>query len=153
MAIDWGSILQRCVTTSTTEAELVSLSIAGGLLKWWTRFFEQVGYDPEIIPTLLCDNDQAVKLVTRADGLLPTKMKHVDIRTHWTREKCQTGELKVLWTPTAMMPADGFTKCLPRQKLEEFRRLIGMVDVTKVLTGEDLSDPDPLLPESLRYWY
>jgi hypothetical protein len=40
--IDWKATLQRCVTKSTTEAELVAASSAGTELLWWWRLFKDI---------------------------------------------------------------------------------------------------------------
>jgi hypothetical protein len=42
------------------------------------------------------------------------------------------------------MPADGFTKALPRQKHEEFMKMIGLVHVSKLESGTKGVDGEPL---------
>lgn len=39
MPIDWKATVQQSVTKSTTEAELLSLSLAGSEMRWWQRLF------------------------------------------------------------------------------------------------------------------
>jgi hypothetical protein len=39
MTIDWKAIVQRTVTKSTTEFELLSLSLASSQMEEWVRFF------------------------------------------------------------------------------------------------------------------
>ena len=39
MTVDWKSTLQRIVTKSTTEAELLALSLAGSEIEEWCRLF------------------------------------------------------------------------------------------------------------------
>jgi len=39
-AVDWTANKQRTVTTSTTEAELLSLSFAAKEIQWWDRFLQ-----------------------------------------------------------------------------------------------------------------
>ncbi len=43
--IDWQSKKQATVTTSTTEAELLALSHICAWLKWWGRFFNNLGLE------------------------------------------------------------------------------------------------------------
>lgn len=156
MPIDWKATLQRAVTKSTTEAELIAISIAGSEMEWWNQFFEHVSYDPEITPTLWCDNQQTVSLVSKDSEKLKTKLKHVDIHSNWIRQEVTQGRLLVDWKATNLMPADGFTKCLPRQKHEEFMRQLGIVDMASVITGKDpdrtQASPSPA-PEELLHWY
>jgi hypothetical protein len=154
MPIDWKATVQRCVTKSTTEAELIALSLAGSEMEWWNRFFEHVGFDPEITPTLWCDNQQTVSLVTKEAEKLQTKLKHVDIHQSWLRQEVTDGRLEVKWKETALMPADGFTKSLPRQKHDEFMRQLGLVDVKKALTRDGSSHSSEVLaPEPSSHWY
>ncbi|KAI1674084.1 Pol protein [Pyrenophora tritici-repentis] len=42
LPIDWKATVQRSVTKSTTEAELLSLSLAGSEIEWWQRFFQAI---------------------------------------------------------------------------------------------------------------
>jgi len=48
------------VTRLTTEAELLSLSIAAVEIIWWQRFFKAIGFNLEREFTLLCDNMQMI---------------------------------------------------------------------------------------------
>jgi len=54
--IDWKATLQRSITRSTTEAELLSLSTAAVKIIWWQRFFEVIGFNLEREFTVLCNN-------------------------------------------------------------------------------------------------
>jgi hypothetical protein len=40
MPIDWKGTVQRCNSKSTTEAELVALSLAGSEIEWWCQIEE-----------------------------------------------------------------------------------------------------------------
>ena len=124
MCVDWKATRQRSVTKSTTEAELMALSAAGGEMEWWNRFFEHVGFDPEIKPTLWCDNQQTVSLVTKEAEKLQTKLKHVDIHQHWLHQETQSKHVLVDWVPTSCMPADGLTKILTGQRFHNFIHLL-----------------------------
>jgi hypothetical protein len=149
MPIDWKATRQRSVTKSTTEAELIALSATGGEMEWWTRVFQHVKFDPEIQPTIYCDNEQTVGIVKKEDERLHTKLRHVDTHQMWVRQEVQEGRLNVEWCPTAEMPADGLTKSLVRQKHTEFVRQLGLENVRQLLTTCDNS-PEPA---ELRQWY
>ena len=56
LPIDWKATVQRSVTKSTTEAELLALSLAGSELIWWNRLFNHINFSLGIRPTLYCDN-------------------------------------------------------------------------------------------------
>ena len=123
-------------------------------MEGWKRFFHNISFDPEIIPTLWCDNQQTVSLVTKKADKLHTKLRHVDIHQNWVRQEVANGNLRVQWKPTAIMPADGLTKILPRQKQTEFIRQLGLVDVTKRLRNDARVEYSASpTPEALSRWY
>jgi len=62
------------VTCLTTEAELLSLSMAAIEIIWWQRFFEAIGFNLEREFTLLCDNMQTVRLLRQDTLKLDTKL-------------------------------------------------------------------------------
>jgi hypothetical protein len=54
--IDWSSKKQTTVTTSTTEAEMLSLSHTCAWLLWWGRFFNNLDLNIDQQLTVFCDN-------------------------------------------------------------------------------------------------
>ena len=131
--IDWKSSKQKTVTTSTTEAELLSLSHASSWLVWWQRFFASITLDLDQDYTIECDNLQTVRLMLKEAPKLETKLKHVDIHRHWLKQEVENGHINIKWVPTSEMAADGFTKALPRQKHEDFIRHLNMVNVDQLI--------------------
>jgi hypothetical protein len=86
-------------------------------------------------PTIWCDNQQTVGIVTKEHDKLHTKVKHVDIHQLWIRQEVIASRINVKWVPTNHMPADGLTKVLPKQKFTEFIRQLGLVDIAERLKG------------------
>ena len=80
-----------------------------------------------------CDNLQTIRLMLKETPRLVTKLKHIDIHQHWLRQEIATGGLNIQWISTDSMPADGFTKALPRQKHEAFVRQLGLVDIVSMV--------------------
>ena len=122
--IDWKATLQRCVTKSTTEAELVAASSAGTELLWWWRLFKDIEFDPGNEQILYCDNQQTIRLVTTATPRLKTSLRHVDIHHHWLRQESQANNVNLSYIQTKSQPADGLTKLLPRQRHENWVSLL-----------------------------
>jgi hypothetical protein len=85
MPIDWKATLQRSVTKSTTEAELLALSTAASELQAWNRLFKHIKFNLEMVPTIYCDNLQTVGVVTKDEDKLFTRLRHVDVHQHWLR--------------------------------------------------------------------
>jgi hypothetical protein len=134
--VEWHTRKQKTVTTSTTDAELLSLSEAARQIRAWIRLFEAIGFDPEHQIHLLCDNKQTVGLMVKEDPPYRTKLRHVDIMGHWLRQEVQDRRLSIKWIPTAEMPADGLTKPLPHEKHRQFIKQLGMVNIDHLLKNK-----------------
>ena len=118
------------------EAKLLALSHAATELIWWQQFFKEVGFDAEEKQVIYCDNMQTIRLLTKSDAELNTKLRHVDIHHHWLRQEVQEGKIKIDWVPTADITADGLTKALLCQKHEAFVKQLNLVDIKKRIKFE-----------------
>ena len=90
--IRWRANKQNMVTTSTTEAELLSLSQGakeGQYIKCLLNELN-VSMDDQRIQ-IHCDNHQMIHLVTEEIACLQTKLRHVDIHNHWLRQEIRDG--------------------------------------------------------------
>jgi hypothetical protein len=98
---------------------------------WWKRLFKDISLDleDEDDTPILCDNQQTVRLLQHEQPVFKTQLKHVDVHNHWLRQEVQNNRIFVRWIPTSRMPADGFTKSLPRQLHEAFIRMLNLVDI------------------------
>ncbi len=54
------------------------------------------------------------------------KMKHIEVRWHWIREKVEQKEIVISYISTKRMLADGLTKVISPKMFKDFRRMIGM---------------------------
>ena len=76
---------------------------------------------------MLNDNLQTIRLLTKEEPIIKTRLKHVDIYQHCLRECVQSKQIKVSWVSTNNMVADGMTKVLSKQKHSIFVRLVNLV--------------------------
>jgi hypothetical protein len=132
--IGWRANKQDTVTTSTTEAELLALSQAAKEAIYVSRLVKELGVtldDAQI--DIKCDNKQTIRLVNADIAVLQTKLRHVDIHNHWLRQEAAAKRIRVSYTPTDSMIADGLTKSLTARKHQQFVRQIGLVDIQKEL--------------------
>ncbi|KAJ5125241.1 hypothetical protein N7526_007418 [Penicillium atrosanguineum] len=135
--IDWVARKQKTVTTSTTEAELLSISSASKHIMWWKRLFRSISLDLDQTISVLCDNKQTVDLLTKVNSLYRTKLRHIDIHHHWLRQEIVMGNIDIAWIETNSMPADGLTKPLPNQKHQRFIHELNMVDINEKINQSD----------------
>lgn len=104
---------QDCVSLSSTEAEYVAISQAAkeaiflkGLL------FELISFNRPI--TLFNDNQGAHKLVV--NDVFHKRTKHIRVKYHFIRDVVSKNLIEVKYLSTDKMPADIFTKALPKAK-------------------------------------
>lgn len=132
--IDWVSRKQQTVTTSTTEAELLSLQHAAKELQGWRHLFSDLELDLEQPEAeLQCDNLQTVRLVALDHPIVKTNIRHIHISDLWVRQEHHRGNINVTWVETSRMAADGLTKPLPKSKFEQFIKQLGMEDVSSMI--------------------
>jgi molybdopterin converting factor small subunit len=99
----------------------------------WRRFFAAIQFDTGEDEAILCDNQQTIRILQKEAPKLITKLKHVDIHSHWLRQEVQANSVKLEWIPTADMPADGLTKPLSVQKHSAFIKQLNLVDISTKL--------------------
>jgi hypothetical protein len=102
---------------------------------WWKRLLSSLELDLEEAgdEPVLCDNKQTVQVLQKDHPVFETKLKHVDIQNYWLRQEVQHRHVRICWIPTSSMPADGLTKALPRQRHEEFVRMLNLVNVNHLI--------------------
>jgi hypothetical protein len=124
-AISWSSKLQSVVALSSTEAEYIAAVEAGKEIMWLRNMHEEFGEKMKVASTLLMDNQSAIKVTQNPEH--HGKMKHLALRTFWLRDIVEAGEIMPYHLPTSEMAADLLTKPLAREKVERFRRMMGLV--------------------------
>jgi hypothetical protein len=139
--IGWRANKQGTVTTSTTEAELLSLAQAAKEAMFISRLIKELGIklDDERI-RIQCDNQQTIRLVTKDIGKLQTKLRHVDIHNHWLRQEAQRKRIQVEYRQTADMIADGLTKAMNHGQFQKFVKQIGLTDISERLMNRRLQN-------------
>jgi hypothetical protein len=135
-AIHWKAARQNTVTTSTTEAEMLALTLTAKELMALKRLFRDIQLDLGEPWRIYCDNQQAIRLVVGESERISTKLRHVDIHNLWARQEHSKGSFEVTYLPTDQMPADGLTKSLGRQAFERFRALLNLQFVRTIMVED-----------------
>lgn len=127
----WKASKQATVTTSTTEAELLSLAHTAKEAMALRRFNEAIGLKLPLPYELFCDNQQTIRLIVCSEERINTRLRHVDIHNMWLKQEYQKGQFIVTYLPSGEMPADGLTKKLSTQQFERFRAMLGLITAKK----------------------
>ncbi|KAF1317267.1 Integrase catalytic core protein, partial [Globisporangium splendens] len=123
-AVSWRSQRQPTVAGSSTEAEYMSLYSATQEMVWLRRLLADLKVLPAGPTTIFQDNQGAMAMAK--NPVFNSRTKHVDTKYHFSREKIESGELEVVYKPTAEMVADAMTKAVPKPKLKEFQSKVGL---------------------------
>lgn len=134
--ISWRSQRQKCVATSSCEAEFIAGSAATQETKWLRTIAEQIDASITRGPSQLwIDNAGAAELAVNAR--VSSRSKHIDIRYHHLRQCAAEGVIQIERIPSAENPADIFTKPLDKEKFVKFRRMIGVDSLEEATRGEE----------------
>ena len=124
--ISWSARKQATVSRSSTEAEYKSMANATAEIIWLESLLAELGVHVQQPPCLWCDNLGATYL--SANPVFHARAKHIEIDFHFVRERVARKQLQVRLIPSKDQVADGFTKALPVQKFEEFKRNLNLQD-------------------------
>lgn len=123
--VSWSSQRQKLVTLSTTEAEYVAVASAAKEAIWLRNLLNDLGYRQKNATVILIDNQSTIRLVKNPE--FHKRTKHIDIKFHYIREKVESGDICVQYTPTDSQRADMFTKALPKRFID-MRNNLGLTD-------------------------
>lgn len=130
----WKSGRQGIVTTSTTEAEYVAMSLAAREAAALRRLVTEVFRKQHPAIVLHEDNQPAIHLLNKPPGA-NTKTKHMDVKYHFIRQEVDRSAIVVVKIPTEKQAADGLTKPLEKIKHQRFKDLFGIVDCSEAING------------------
>jgi hypothetical protein len=123
--VSWRSSRQKCLATSSCEAEYVAACAAGQDLVWLRRVLDELGFVQTGPSILLEDNQGCIRHAKNQTD--HGRMKHIDVKKYFVRELVQAGEIELRYIPTEEMPADIMTKGLGRIKFARCRHLAGAI--------------------------
>ena len=71
-------------------------------------------------------NSQSAMAAAR-NPVFHARTKHIEVHYHYVRERLSAGEISLVYVRTHDNLADLFTKALPREKFEAFRKALGLL--------------------------
>jgi hypothetical protein len=123
----WRANKQDTVTTSSTEAELLALSQTAKESIYLSCLLKALSIELDEPLAIECDNRQTIRLLAES-AKLQTKLRHIDIHSHWLWQEVQRGSITLTWQESKKMMADSLTKALSRGPFDRFTAMIGLVD-------------------------
>uniref|UniRef100_A0A151UFR6 Copia protein n=1 Tax=Cajanus cajan TaxID=3821 RepID=A0A151UFR6_CAJCA len=127
--VSWHSKKQACVALSTTEAEYIATGSCCAQILWMKKQLRDYGTELNKMP-LRCDNTSVINLAKKT--ILHSRTKHIEIRHHFLRDHVQRYDCVVEFVETSKQLAYIFTKPLPRERFNQLRIELGIVNETCV---------------------
>nr|GEV82094.1 hypothetical protein [Tanacetum cinerariifolium] len=117
---------QSTTAMSATEAEYIAASEAAMKSVWMRTFISGLGIVPIINEPIkmFCDNSTALLIANEL--WVQRGARHYHKRCHYVRECIESGEINLLKVHTENNLADPFSKALPKGKLTQHARSIGL---------------------------
>lgn len=116
--ISWKSKKQHTIALSSCEAEYMALTAATQeaiFLKMLSKDFGLVTTEP-----IQINGDNQGSLQLAKNPVINDRSKHIDIKHHYIREKCNDGTIDLTYVPTNENIADVMTKAVSKGKLNFF---------------------------------
>jgi hypothetical protein len=125
-AISWSSKRQQTVAASSTEAEYMALFSTTQEAIYLRAILDKLGFVQEQPTTIHQDNQSSITIAN--SNATSRKMKHIDVKYHFSQERIQSGEIKLEYVNTQNMIADCLTKAIGGQALERsIKKIFGNI--------------------------
>ena len=121
--VSWFSRTQKCVSTSSSEAEYISLAECtkeAMFVRYVLEFLEPGKRLPPIV--LREDNEGAIHLAQ--NPLSSGRTKHIDVWYHFVRDLVKKGQVRIEYVPSTEQYADSLTKPLSTGSFEYHRDIL-----------------------------
>jgi hypothetical protein len=122
--ISWSARKQATVSRSNTEAEYKAMANATTEVMWIQILMDELKMPSPKTARLWCDNMGAKYLSSNL--VFHARTKHIEVHYHFVRDRVLQKKLDVRYISTKDQVADGFTKGLTQQKLEEFKNNLNL---------------------------
>lgn len=125
--VSWCTRKQPSVALSSTEAEYMALSMATAEACWLKQLITDFFINVEYV-LIYEDNQSSIKVAK--NPVLHKRMKHIDIKHHFIREKIVEGLIKLSYVETSEQVADLLTKPLSSPTFVKLRGYLNlMIDI------------------------
>lgn len=122
--ISWTAKKQKTVASSSCEAEYTAAFECCKEAIWLRTLLACINLPEAKSTVILCDNNAAINL--SEDPSLHQRVKHIDIKYHFLRERVHANEVRLAYVNTKNNPADLFTKALDTVQFTRLRGFMGL---------------------------
>ncbi|SAM85251.1 uncharacterized protein UBRO_20885 [Ustilago bromivora] len=124
--ITWNSHVQKCVASSTVEAEYIAASAAIREALFHKQLLCSLGFGNHT-PIIFTDNTGCIQVAK--DPAMHSKLKHIDTKYHLIRDHVQEDDITIRYVKMGKNIADFLTKPVPQELLARTQKQLGMIDI------------------------
>lgn len=124
--ISWCSKKQKSVALSSAKEEYMAMSTTTCEVIWLRKLLVSLFRKRMESTRVYCNNQSCIKLYENL--VFHDRLKHIDIRCHFIRDRVQRGAVQLQYVPTGDQVADILTEALGRAKFIQFREQMGIVE-------------------------
>ncbi|GKE69413.1 hypothetical protein Tco_1527485 [Tanacetum coccineum] len=124
--VDWKSSKQSTTAMSATEAEYIAASEVAKEAVWIRKFISGLGIVPTINEPIRMFGDNSAALHFANESGVQRGARHYHRRYHYVRESIALGKIRFPKVHIDDNLADPFTKALPKGKLTQHARSMGL---------------------------
>ncbi|KAK2398342.1 putative mitochondrial protein [Trifolium repens] len=125
VAVAWSTKKQPVTALSTCEAEYIAGTFATCQMIWLDSVLKELKCEVQKPLKLMIDNKSAISLAK--NPISHGRSKHIETRFHFIREQVVNGNIEVVYCPTEIQFADGFTKAIKLDRFEFLRKKLGLI--------------------------
>jgi hypothetical protein len=125
VSVAWCTKKQPVTALSTCEAEYIAGTFATCQIVWLDSVLKELKCELKKPLKLMIDNKSAISLAK--NPVAHGRSKHIETRFHFIREQVMNGNIEVVYCPTEIQLADGFTKAMPLDRFEFLRARLGII--------------------------
>ncbi|MCH80809.1 copia-type polyprotein [Trifolium medium] len=126
VSIAWCTKKQPVTALSTCEAEYIAGTFATCQMVWLDSVLKELKCELQKPLKLMIDNKFAISLAK--NPVSHGRSKHIETRFHFIREQVMNGNIELVYCPTEIQLADGFTKAVKLDRFEFLRNKLGLVN-------------------------
>ena len=119
--ISSGSILQKLVAQSTTEAELIALQTTAKEGVYLLNLLRELDFQ---LDSFKIASDSQTALSLASQRMFSARTKHIATKYNFLRDLAADGDMILNFVPTSLQLADLLTKHLPRLQFLSLRAMI-----------------------------
>ena len=120
----------KAIYTSSTETEMASLYLSVTMAVWLKKLLSSFGVLIDYSIVIREDNQGAIKYSHTKE--CAGRMKHIDVKFHWIREKINDQTIMIEYVPSQENVADIMTKTLKGSKLADFRTALCLKSIPSI---------------------